>query len=1375
MGRIIEKQPNSFASVRGLFLKRLHKLICLLLLSTNSIANTDFTYSFVNGVEVEVTGFSCVNGCPTELVIPETIDGYSVKSIADYAFRKKMLTSLILPDSVEAIGVYAFEGNGLKTLAIPYGVTSIGSRAFSDNQLTNLTIPASMLSIGNASFAVNNITNIYFLGDRPGIHRDAFNWNYGVQTVSYCPEANGWPGEVIRDYLDLIVPQMDAACDSDNDGIINLSDAFPFDSSEALDTDLDGIGDNADTDGGATDGVEASGIIDMTGTFGGAALQGSTYTFPAGSEVWAGFANLNTDVYPFTFSNEGTITFSASAAEDTNIYFRFERLPHPDVEPSFNLDPVLISGAEEREYTVTVPAQDAANTYESFSLYVVELDSPVIIKDIVVTHDGGFTGVPEEAAYVEPSSAGIEIIKDAMVTADWGGNASLSFKACGPCAKMTLATVTDNQRGDVLQVSYSDDAGHAVLEIQTSGIGVDISAFSELSFDIKIINIGLGVGFNYLAKSSSSTQMPVDISVTDSDFWQTITVPVSALSAVDLTDVIAPFVFFPDVGKGAGLVYQLDNVRWQSGDSPVDSDGGSTDGGSTDGSANGGSIDTVGVEMIEGYGGALFDADTSTYTFPAGSEVWAGFANLNVDIYPFTFANGGTITFTAAVPAGGADTSIYFRFERLPFPDVDPSFNLDPVLIVSEAELQYSVTIPAQDAANTYESLLMYVVEQDQPVIVKNIVVTDDNGSTANSTTGGGTTDGGSTDGGSTDGGSTGGGSTDGGSTDGGSTDGGSTDGSANGGSIDTVGVEMIEGYGGALFDADTSTYTFPVGSEVWAGFANLNVDIYPFTFANGGTITFTAAVPAGGADTSIYFRFERLPFPDVDPSFNLDPVLIVSEAELQYSVTIPAQDAANTYESLLMYVVEQDQPVIVKNIVVTDDNGGIGGGNSDCLSAGNSNAESNNQWNYYIEATGVKITGCSGICPTELVLPNLIECTSVISIGSSAFFGNQLMSVTIPDSVTSIGDSAFSGNQLTSVTIPNSVTSIGRYAFQNNRLATVILPNSITQIELYTFASNKLTHITIPDSVISINNGAFKNNRLTSVSLGNSVASIAFRAFQFNRLARVTLPDSVDSVGTEAFDENPLKQLIVDNSFPSVSDYAFSSPSLEIILMPNGGNFESIVNDSNSGFGSFGYPPIITYCSAMDTDGDTIMNCIDDDDDGDGIIDARDVFPLVFTESIDSDGDGIGNNADIDDDNDGLIDQFDDLPLNSSEWQDYDNDGIGNNADIDDDNDGVVDSLDIFPLNANSNGLVSSLDYDGDGIADSLDLYPTDPTNQSLNWIDVDGSGKVDALTDTLLITRYVFGFTGDDLIKGAIGEEATRATSAEIEAYLEALIPEL
>jgi beta-glucanase (GH16 family) len=149
---------------------------------------------------------------------------------------------------------------------------------------------------------------------------------------------------------------------------------------------------------------------------------------------------------------------------------------------------------------------------------------------------------------------------------------------------------------------------------------------------------------------------------------------------------------------------------------------------SSNGSAGGANTDPDAVSMIEGFGDALFEETTSTYTFPNGAENWAGFANMNREIYPLSFANGGMVTFTAALAAGSSDTPVYFRFERLPYPDVDPSYNSEWVTISSEAELEYSVTIPSQDSSNTYSSFLLYVIKRDSPVIIKNIVITDDAG-----------------------------------------------------------------------------------------------------------------------------------------------------------------------------------------------------------------------------------------------------------------------------------------------------------------------------------------------------------------------------------------------------------------------------------------------------------------------------------------------------------------------------------------------------------------------------------------------------------------------------------------------------------------------
>ena len=51
------------------------------------------------------------------------------------------------------------------------------------------------------------------------------------------------------------------------------------------------------------------------------------------------------------------------------------------------------------------------------------------------------------------------------------------------------------------------------------------------------------------------------------------------------------------------------------------------------------------------------------------------------------------------------------------------------------------------------------------------------------------------------------------------------------------------------------------------------------------------------------------------------------------------------------------------------------------------------------------------------------------------------------------------------------------------------------------------------------------------------------------------------------------------------------------------------------------------------------------------------------------------------------------------------------------------------------------------------------------------DGEPKV--LTYDQLLMRYLFGFSGDSLILGAIGNGAERETAEDVEAYIEARLP--
>ena len=59
-----------------------------------------------------------------------------------------------------------------------------------------------------------------------------------------------------------------------------------------------------------------------------------------------------------------------------------------------------------------------------------------------------------------------------------------------------------------------------------------------------------------------------------------------------------------------------------------------------------------------------------------------------------------------------------------------------------------------------------------------------------------------------------------------------------------------------------------------------------------------------------------------------------------------------------------------------------------------------------------------------------------------------------------------------------------------------------------------------------------------------------------------------------------------------------------------------------------------------------------------------------------------------------------------------------------------------------------------------------------NLSQIDIDGDGQTEALTDGLLLLRYLFGFDGDALVQGVIAESATRTTSQEIKAYIASMV---
>ena len=74
-----------------------------------------------------------------------------------------------------------------------------------------------------------------------------------------------------------------------------------------------------------------------------------------------------------------------------------------------------------------------------------------------------------------------------------------------------------------------------------------------------------------------------------------------------------------------------------------------------------------------------------------------------------------------------------------------------------------------------------------------------------------------------------------------------------------------------------------------------------------------------------------------------------------------------------------------------------------------------------------------------------------------------------------------------------------------------------------------------------------------------------------------------------------------------------------------------------------------------------------------------------------------------------------------------------------------------------------------GSGAARSTPQQLLDRLGEIYPLLDIDGNGKVEALTDGLMLFRYFNGLRGAALIVGAVGSGAIRTTSAQIEAYIQ------
>lgn len=202
-----------------------------------------FEFDVIDGL-AKITGY---NGSNDIVIIPETLNGYKVNTIADGAFTENCIASIQIPATVTTIENGAFDAKNLYAISVnpnsksfvvvdgilyskamkrlicapqgrvytrytvPNGVTTICKKAFANqDDLISIVIPDSVTSIASDTFMGNHFLVIYgSVGDCSAkTYAQKYNFDYNLYTVTFYDGntimyyANIVAGELIENYYE---------------------------------------------------------------------------------------------------------------------------------------------------------------------------------------------------------------------------------------------------------------------------------------------------------------------------------------------------------------------------------------------------------------------------------------------------------------------------------------------------------------------------------------------------------------------------------------------------------------------------------------------------------------------------------------------------------------------------------------------------------------------------------------------------------------------------------------------------------------------------------------------------------------------------------------------------------------------------------------------------------------------------------------------------------------------------------------------------------------------------------------------------------------------------------------------------------------------
>lgn len=209
-----------------------------------------------------------------------------------------------------------------------------------------------------------------------------------------------------------------------------------------------------------------------------------------------------------------------------------------------------------------------------------------------------------------------------------------------------------------------------------------------------------------------------------------------------------------------------------------------------------------------------------------------------------------------------------------------------------------------------------------------------------------------------------------------------------------------------------------------------------------------------------------------------------------------------------------------------------------------------------------VKVIGSNAFYNTGAVFEEL-DLTSVMKVGSSAFYGCSVETMYINDNVKDYSASTSWTNGMKSVeriVFEDGTTTCYDFLTDNvaSTVTSVALPSSVTTINNYAFyCCSKLKNITLPSSVTKIGSYAFNASSLVFEELDlSSVSYVGSGAFDGCSVRKLTVGPDLSEYNTNWADNmKGVKTLVVADSVTAVTSFLSKSmkESLENVVLPDG------------------------------------------------------------------------------------------------------------------------------------------------------------------------------------------------------------------------------